>query len=379
MGVCSKPLPISDGGILVTWWPTAQGWSPSGRYFGLVGHSDASGLQAQVFDTQLHHWLPALTVDPSGEVTPADSDADVHPLTFCDGDERLAAAVCCRYGGASDRVLVFGVDPPGPVLLVPSIDEYDSWVRSVCWLPGTTSLLVVGDNWLARLDLNPLSLSEPPELQWVHAVVVRGLDLIPGTRTALVLHSTRDPGEDRAHMSLSAYSTAFDPSEHVPVYSEDDVDYRALVPLATRTYREPPAPGNEATLQCSWRAAAVCFGGSHGVEVFRLRQGRPGRRLFTIKQYRSCSWSACGAFLAGKVKPSNVAVVDGRTGAVLVLVAGQSLWHDFAIEDLRIFRITWTATGLLHITTSGHTESSDREQGCLYSVRHSICSFAAAG
>ena len=370
--LCSEAMP-GDCSHVQAEWQTAQGWSPSGRYFALISPQDhGGGLQAQVFDTTQHRWLPAVPVEAGAH--PAEIDLELQLISFCDSDERLAAAIYCV--GCEDGVLLLGVHQPCPMRQVPSANEYENWILALRWLPGTTSLLVVGSSCWARLDLSLSSLSGDLELQWVSVTDTRGLDLIPGTGTALVLHSDCR-GQGNSSMCLSAYDTAFVPSEHVPFYSDTEYDPRGLAPLATCTYRQSPAPGDQASLHCSWRAAAVSFGGTYGVKVFLLDDGRPRRRLFWAKHLTACAWSACGAFLAGIVEPCDVAVLDGRTGDSLMQISGRRLFNGCAIEDLGVFSIAWTDVGHLHATSYGLSTRSDPEQAPLVLVQHTICSFAA--
>ena len=353
--------------------PTAQGWSPSGTYFGLLGVLDAErGLEACVYSMHERMWLNPLSARCGSLLAQADP---AHAVTFCDAKECLAAAV----GWAPDAepsagVLVFGVHEPTRVKVAPCEE-----VCGIRWLPGTTSLLVVGSSALARLDVDADTLNSTGrlELVWIEAPVVVGiwpacLDLCPGSDSVLILQSSGWDSVQQVTVTL----TTFDPAALAPVASRS---YRVLPPLAQGAGIQAMR-GSHTSLHCSWFAVAVSLD-ARGVEVFQLNEGRPGKRLFRNKWLSSPSWSACGAFLAGIMDGQDVAVLDGATGTALALVTRAFLWTEYAIEEVQALSVAWDRSygDMLLVKTEGDSGAGDEQQQGLSSVRLAVVSFVVGG
>ena len=373
--------PVVDAGEPATWGHAVQGWSKSGLLYGCLHSKSFKGcsvdtdglglqvgvrtsacnmrpcsqaalccwlcraglsavcmLQVSVYDSRERLWLPAL---PGAEDVPVKVYADSeHRVSFCDVDgERWGACAACapKYNPPSVLV-VFGVDQPVVSLCpVPALYAYT-------WLPGTTSLLLLGPPGLARLDLDTSTLEDTPllALDWVDTLCdvnasALGLELVPGASVALLLH-TRSQGAVRR-------------------YSLTSVDTAGLQELDSRGYRVPRwmqavscagERGDDPSLHCSFRAVAVGLGNKQGFIVHQLDDGCPGSLLFSNADLRHVDWSSDASLLAGILHHNSVAVLDGRTGSELIRLAPDRLWTEHA--RLRVEGSFWPALEVLDVS-----------------------------
>ena len=365
--------PDPDAGEPHLWGQRSLGWSaPSGRFFAslysrshkrAVEVADGVGLFVSAFDCQARCWLPVMPVGQQPSRLRAIRD---QVISF-DAAEQLGATLVCIPGRPSRAVLVvFGVLGGFVCLSAP---------LNVCafhWLPRSTSILLLGPQGIARLDLDPAQLPSVglPAVGWVglpaltHCFPV-SIGAVPGASAAVLLH-VREYDEP---WELALYLTL--------------VDTATLSQLHSRSYQVELPEGSEqglnriSTVRCTRQAVAVCLGSeqAHGTRVYQLdlSSGRLGPTVFYNRDLQFASWCACGAFLVGSRQHTSVAVLDG-SGRTLVHLPREVIWPSYTWPEdttlhYHLLSAAFTPAGQLNISAMVQ-ESQDHT-----ALLCAVCSF----
>ena len=252
-----------------------------------------------------------------------DEDCDVDSedgIHFCD-DESLAAGIAYDLEDElGSSVVVFGTAAGSSCRLA-----HAHSVHALRWLPGTHTLLVLGNACIGRIDVDAASpeLEEPLGLLWsamaaelpqdMHAF----LEIVPDGSAAALLDSTPSPEGRQVVFAL--------------------FDATSLAQTSSQTFIIKAA-GSEvpyhSSLHVSTRAVAACFR-SYGTRVWSLSKGQLGKGLFTAQGLEGVSFSQDGLFMAGLQGGAHV-LLETRTGSRLLKLA-------FTPSPLHAMSIAWAA------------------------------------
>ena len=353
-----QPWHSSEPGVDVkTFSSTSSGWSASGRWFGLL-HTElpgpSYGLTWCVYDAMERGW------QPKRYITDHALYRALHSVAFCQS-EKLAACAANHVPWPNDDevpttsvVIVSSPVLPG-VAVVPAGES----IVAMCWLPGSTSLLVVGPCSVARVHVDPSSLQasgqREMQLQWVEAqpaLSYSRLDLVPGTHTAVLLGSRALPGTGVVEALLTLVDTA-----RLRVLGSWWRRVEELVSdYAARCPSGQPRPGVSYTsVCCSWSAVAICVGERKqyalwATLVCRLERSRVGASLFTVRHMTGASFSSCGLLLCGTIAMKTVAVLDARSGCALARLSPRRICPGWSMTLwIETHSVVWTVAGRLHI------------------------------
>ena len=293
---------------------TAQGWGR--RFFGILYQDHAEpGLFAQVYDCQADCWQPQLKVPQSKSRTELKACL---PVTLCDSDELLAvgAGTLSSGGRLAAALIICGTTAPFEAV------SYCQHLYDYRWLPGSTSLLVLGQGAMARLDFDPAvpPISGVLELHWVHLPAVVGtppcdfwhqppsMDVIPGTLSAILLCSW-DTAE-----GASVCLTPYDAADMVAGISRHET-----IPdrLTGSDFLNGQRDRHHSVL-CSRKRVAVCLK-SAVVYLYELAGDRISQVVARTEYLECLSFSACN-LLAGWTKSKIIVVVDARQGTLLARI-----------------------------------------------------------
>ena len=338
-----------------------QGWGQ--RFFAILHHIPAQpGLYVQVYDCHTDRWLPQVLVPESRGRSRAELGACL-PVTFCDSEELGAVGAGHLYSsqGPSAALIIFStVNPFAAVSYCRDVYEYR-------WLPDSTSLLVLGEGSMARLDLDTVALpaSGLLELRWIDLPAVDGslpteycevppsMDLIPGTPSAVLLFCWATWNEDTdegAVVCLTLYDAAgitAGRSRHKAVPANHDLEvseYSDYLCGERCTHH---------TVHCSRTRVAVCLK-SAMVYLFELERDRVGKEIAEVEYLESVSFSACSFFLAGCTLGHAIAVLDAQHGKRLVLIPSEQVSAGLPCHSGHAYLcvVAWTAAGQLQIVAS---------------------------
>ena len=295
---------------------------------------------SQVYDSQAERWLPSLPVDiPLG--TPDLSQ----PVIISDSEQLAAAMVADTSEETLGEVLVvWGVQTPS-VQLGRNVD-----VRSLRWLPGTTSLLVLGNRQLARLDLDPAALPAQGllELDWVPIEpALACMDLVPGTSSVLLVENAKSDDAEGPTFDVTLKLSLYDTAHLTRQASWSD---QLQLPLQERDESSSLPDVHIVSVRCTAMLAAVSVG-DLGTAVYSI----PGERLlFWAQNLTDVSFDSSAHFLAGLTDKAIPTVYDARTGAGLVVLDASDFWTGSALGGLdfecsRASNVSWTASGQLRI------------------------------
>ena len=297
---------------------------------------------AQVYDSVEQRWHPAQVVRGGWDRY---LWIDLCLIQYCDS-EQLGAAIVTASDSMDDLpdlavLVVFGVQVPS-VTLVPV-----QGVSAVRWLPGTTSLLVVGRQGLARVDADTAKLPAELRVQWTRVPELLQLGLMEHTCLRLV------PGIDRALLMVSQTSRGAEPAKALLVLVSTSLLISLgcwCIKIKSRWDSEDPP---HMTLTCGWSAVVVCVGEYSGCQVHASDRGRIGELLFVLRTpLRHFSFSSCYRFLAGIRDMSGVMVLDARTGDTMVRLERDHFQPQRAADiTLEVYTRAWSASGQLHVAT----------------------------
>ena len=324
------------------------GWSRDGRYCtALCQRHEARpgrGLFTSTFDLAQRCWLQEVPICSLGSFR---WWRDIMSGMSVSGDGTLAAALV-----TVSTLLVFAVFEPFSVS-IPA-----AGAMSLAWVPGQHVVLVLGQQGLACVHLDPrpvgpvsltweqrACVSAEPRRAWTHSWHgYQQMCVEPDGRTVWVAHTS--PAESLVVMGCDTATLSCVSGPHL------------LAECVYTGHNFRPE-----VMSVSRQALAVCTSASYGWQIYvhalegSADRRQLGRRLFVSGEFGSATFSADGRFIVGVDFPDYVGpqdtlvILDARNGdciASLELVAPPFNGRDVETDKLIV---RWSASdpGQVHV------------------------------
>ena len=280
-------------------------------------------------------------------------------------DSTLAAV---RYDHILDTlpcaILVFAVGQAKPTFRVAPAKG----LLDYCWLPdGSHTLLLLGKGRIARLDMDtapPLGLLKP---SWVKAPATAAaeracLAVMPGAAAAVVLVLKPRPA-GRVQACVTMYDCA---SLACTGAWEQGITLQA----GSTEVRHFSLAAGCGVVAASFGSSATA---SHGIWVWGL-EGSESSLRFSVGALHSCSFSPCGAWLAGIIGDKSHVLLDAKDGECMLELP--TLHISDTLPAVKPLSIAWAGPGCSQLHIGSAQEDGGEDSQALSALMYRIFEFA---